>query len=189
MAEMWIVAGLGNPGLNYKKTRHNVGFDAIDNLAKRLGIEVRQRKFGARFGSVDLEEKKLILLKPWQYMNCSGQAIATALGFYRLPLTHLLVIVDDMALEPGRIRLRASGSAGGHNGLSDIAGKLSTSEFARCRVGVGRLAGQDDVGYVLGRPSLEQRVVLDEAIDRACDAVLCWMDQGIDQAMTQFNAQ
>jgi PTH1 family peptidyl-tRNA hydrolase len=189
MAEMRIVAGLGNPGLKYSKTRHNIGFDAIDRLAHRLEIEVKQRKFGARFGSVDLEEKKLILLKPWQYMNCSGQAIATAVGFYRLPLTHLLVIVDDMALEPGRIRMRASGSAGGHNGLSDIVGKLSTSEFARCRVGIGRVDDQDDVGYVLGRPSLEQRGVLDEAIDRVCDAVLCWMEQGIDRAMTQFNGQ
>ena len=122
-------------------------------------------------------------------MNRSGHAIATAVGFYRLPLTHLLVIVDDMALEPGRIRLRASGSAGGHNGLSDIAGELSTSEFARCRVGIGRAAGQDDVSYVLGRPCSEQRPVLDEAIERACDAVLCWMEQGIDQAMTQFNGQ
>ena len=183
------MAGLGNPGLNYKKTRHNIGFDAIDGLAGRLGIQVRQRKFGARFGSVDHEEKKLILLKPWQYMNRSGQAIATTLGFYRVPLTNLLVIVDDMALEPGRIRLRASGSAGGHNGLSDIAAKLSTSEFARCRVGIGRAPGQDDVGYVLGRPSPDQRSVLDEAIERACDAALCWMEQGINQAMTQFNAQ
>ncbi len=186
---MRIVAGLGNPGLKYSKTRHNIGFDAVDRLAGRLGIDVRQRKFGARFGSVDLEEEKLILLKPWQYMNCSGQAIATAVGFYRLPLTHLLVIVDDMALEPGRIRLRAAGSAGGHNGLSDIAEKLGTSGFARCRVGIGRVDDQNDVGYVLGRPPLEQRRVLDEAVDRACDAVLCWTEQGIDLAMTRFNGQ
>lgn len=188
MAEIRIVAGLGNPGLKYKKTRHNMGFDAVDCLARRLGIEVKQRKFGARFGSVDLEEKKLILLKPWQFMNRSGQAIATAMGFYRLPLTHLLVMVDDMALEPGRIRLRASGSAGGQNGLADIIEKLGTSAFARCRIGIGRADDQDDVSYVLGRPSPEERGVLDEAAMRACDAALCWTEQGIDRAMTQFNA-
>lgn len=186
---MWIVAGLGNPGLKYSQTRHNLGFDAVDRLAQRLGVEVRQQKFGARFGSVDLEEKKLILLKPWQYMNRSGQAIAAAVGFYRLPFAQLLVIVDDMALDPGRIRLRASGSAGGHNGLSDIVSKLGTSNFARCRVGIGRADRQGDIDYVLGRPPLAEREVLDEAVDRACEAVLCWMEQGIDKAMTLFNGQ
>ena len=188
MAEMWIVAGLGNPGLNYKKTRHNIGFDAIDGLAGRLGIEVRQRKFGARFGSVDHEEKKLILLKPWQYMNLSGQAVATALGFYKLDLKQVMVVIDDMALEPGTVRLRAKGSAGGHNGLSDIIAKVGTNQVARCRVGIGRDQAGWDVDHVLGRPCKAERALLEEAIDQAQQAVLCWLSEGIDLAMTRYNA-
>ena len=138
MADVFMVVGLGNPGLKYKKTRHNIGFEVIDRLAERFHADVRQKKFGARYGTVDLEDKKLILLKPWQYMNLSGQAVATALGFYKLDLKQVMVVIDDMALEPGSVRLRAKGSAGGHNGLSDIIAKLGTNQVARCRVGIGR---------------------------------------------------
>ena len=116
-----MVAGLGNPGSEYKDTRHNVGFMVIDALASALRVDVRKSKFAARFGETNVEGKKLILLKPWQYMNRSGQAIATAAGFYKIPIEDIIVVTDDMALEPGRLRIRAKGSAGGHNGLKDIS--------------------------------------------------------------------
>ena len=151
MGDMIMVVGLGNPGDRYLDTRHNMGFMVIDSLAEALRIEVRKRKFGARFALGEFADKKLILLKPWQFMNRSGQAVATAAGFYKLGVGDMLVISDDMDLEPGRIRLRAKGSAGGHNGLADITQKLGTSEFARCRVGIGRSDWQESVSYVLER--------------------------------------
>jgi len=188
MMDAFMVVGLGNPGLKYKNTRHNIGFDVIDRLAERFHVDVRQKKFGARFGTVDLEDKKLILLKPWQYMNLSGQAVATAVGFYKLDLKRVMVVIDDMALEPGSVRLRAKGSAGGHNGLSDIVAKLGTNQVARCRVGIGRDQSGWDVDHVLGRPSKAEQALLDPAIDQAQEAVLCWLSDGIDLAMTRYNA-
>ena len=188
MMDAFMVVGLGNPGLKYKHTRHNIGFDVIDRLAERFRVDVRQKKFGARFGTVDLDEKKLILLKPWQYMNLSGQAVATAVGFYKLDLKRVMVVIDDMALEPGSVRLRAKGSAGGHNGLSDIIAKLGTNQVARCRVGIGRDQSGWNVDHVLGSPSKAERELLNPAIDQAQEAVLCWLDEGIDLAMTRYNA-
>ena len=126
---MKMIVGLGNPGKEYADTRHNVGFKVVDALASTLDVNVKKRKFGARFGEVDFEGEKLILLKPWTYINLSGSAIATAAGFYKLPLSELLVVTDDMALEPGVIRLRAKGSAGGHNGLKNIIARLGSEDF------------------------------------------------------------
>ena len=188
MMDAFMVVGLGNPGLKYKNTRHNIGFNVIDRLAERFHVDARQKKFGARFGTVDLEDKKLILLKPWQYMNLSGQAVATAVGFYKLDLKRVMVVIDDMALEPGSVRLRAKGSAGGHNGLSDIIAKLGTNQVTRCRVGIGRDQSGWDVDHVLGRPSKAEQALLDPAIDQAQEAVLCWLSDGIDLAMTRYNA-
>ena len=183
-----MIVGLGNPGLKYAGTRHNLGFAVVDLLAEKLGVKLRQRKFSARFGEVEFEGKKLILLKPWQFMNHSGQAVATAVGFYKLPLRDLLVISDDMALSPGRIRLRARGSAGCHNGLADIIDKLGTVEFARCRVGIGQSGQLDAYDYVLARPGRQEWPVLDEAIEQAQEAVLCWIKDGIEKSMSQFNS-
>lgn len=185
-----MVVGLGNPGDEYVNTRHNIGFEVIDAIAKKLNIEVKQRKFGARFGTDEFSDKKLILLKPWNYMNRSGQAVATAAGFYKLPLSDILVVTDDLALDPGRIRLRSKGSAGGHNGLADIIQKVGSNEFARCRVGIGTPSGeiqQSQVDYVLGRPTKQQRPLIAEAIEKAKDAVLCWIESNIDRAMNRFN--
>jgi len=184
-----MVVGLGNPGSKYAQTRHNMGFMVIDALSGAFGIEVRQQKFGARFGSGDFEDNKLILLKPWQYMNLSGQVVATAVGFYKLPVPELLVISDDMALEPGRIRIRGRGSAGGHNGLADIIAKLGTNEFARLRIGVGQCGQADAAGYVLDRPGEAQMPLLAGAVERAQDAVLCWIRHGLDRAMNEFNSE
>lgn len=187
MGDMRMVVGLGNPGREYKDTRHNMGFKAVDALAIALGIDVKKRKFGARFGSGEFADKKLILLKPWLFMNRSGQAVATAVGFYKLNVADLLVVTDDMDLEPGRIRVRAKGSAGGHNGLTDIIEKLGTNEFARCRIGIGRSGQYDAVDFVLDEPAQADRTLLAEAVERAKDAVFCWIEHGIDKAMNMFN--
>ena len=137
MADLKLVVGLGNPGPEYAETRHNLGFKVIEALDAALGIPARQQKFGARVGEGWYRDRKVMLMKPWQYMNRSGQAVATAVGFYKLALEDLIVITDDRALAPGRIRVRAKGSAGGHNGLADIIARLGSDEFARCRIGIG----------------------------------------------------
>ncbi len=188
MGDMRMVVGLGNPDDRYIDTRHNTGFKVIDSLAQELGIDVRKRKFGSRFGLGEFADNKLILLKPWQYMNRSGQAVATAAGFYKLNIGELIVVTDDMDLEPGRIRLRYKGSAGGHNGLADIIQKLGTNEFARCRVGIGRRAEADTIGYVLDRPQEDEEPLLTAAIERARNAVLCWIEYGIETAMNKYNS-
>ncbi|OHB60540.1 MAG: aminoacyl-tRNA hydrolase [Planctomycetes bacterium RBG_13_46_10] len=185
---MKMVVGLGNPGREYTNTRHNIGFKVIDSLADKLGVKVNKRKFGAHLGEAEFAEKKLILLKPWQFMNCSGQAVATAVGFYKLLLRNLLVVTDDMAIEPGRIRIRAKGSAGGHNGLTDIIEKLGTNEFARCRIGIGHCGRKIAVDYVLDKPTEAEKLLLDEAINKAKDAVLCWTEYDVEKAMNEFNS-
>lgn len=187
MSDTKMVVGLGNPGEAYKDTRHNMGFKVVDALAKALDIDISKKKFNARFGTGERESKKLILLKPWQYMNRSGQSVATAMGFYKLDVGDLLVVTDDMDLEPGRIRLRAKGSAGGHNGLADIIAWLGTNEFARCRIGIGRNAQQEAADFVLDKPAEADRALLAEAAERARDAVLCWIENGIETAMNKFN--
>lgn len=187
MAEIRIIVGLGNPGDEYAQTRHNAGFRVVDLLAETLGIDVKQKKFGARFGIVEYKDKKLILLKPWNYMNRSGQAVATAVGFYKLDLSNLLVISDDLAIDAGRIRVRAKGSAGGQKGLADVLNKLGTEDIARLRVGIGndeRMLAED---YVLNKPSKEERPLLDKAIATAGEAVFCWIEQGVEAAMNKFN--
>ena len=187
MSDMKLIAGLGNPGGDYADTRHNIGFRVMDLLAETLDIEIRKRKFGARFGVGEFAHKKLIVLKPWLFMNRSGLAVATTVGFYKLTVADVLVVTDDMDLEPGRIRLRAKGSAGGHNGLADIIEKLGTTEFARCRIGIGRSPEQEAVGFVLDKPAEAEKSLLDAAVERARDAVLCWIEYGIETAMNQYN--
>jgi peptidyl-tRNA hydrolase, PTH1 family len=187
MAEIRLVVGLGNPGPEYAETRHNLGFKVIETLEDALGIEVKQRKFNARIGEGWHAGRKVILMKPWTFMNRSGAPVATAVGFYKLDVRDLMVIVDDMALETGVLRVRAGGSAGGHNGLADIIQKLGTDEFARCRVGIGARPGEQAVGHVLGRPESEEKPLLNRAILRARDAVRCWLDVGVDKTMNEFN--
>jgi len=187
MAEIRLVVGLGNPGPEYAETRHNLGFQVIEALELTLGIEIRQRKFNARIGAGPYRGRKVILMKPWTFMNRSGEPVAAAVGFYKLDLRDLMVVVDDMALEIGSIRVRASGSAGGHNGLADIIEKLGTDAFARCRVGIGARRSSDAVGHVLGRPESEEKPVLNRMIGRARDAVLCWLEYGVDKTMNEFN--
>ena len=185
---MKIVAGLGNPGDKYADTRHNTGFKVIDGLAEELQTDVKKRKFGARLGTAEFSDKKLILLKPWHYMNRSGQSVATVMGFYKAGLSDLLVVVDDMAIEPGRIRLRAKGSSGGHNGLADIIEKLGTEDFGRLRIGIGQSGKQDSVDFVLDKPSKADKQLLDAAIKKSQEAVLFWVEHGIEATMNEFNS-
>ena len=182
-----MVVGLGNPGDEYVDTRHNAGFKVIDSLAGALKIDVRKRKFGARFGEGEFADKKLILLKPMQFMNCSGQVVATAASFYKIELDDLLVVTDDMALEPGRIRLRAKGSAGGHKGLADVIEKLGSEDVSRLRIGIGQCGNEDAEDYVLDKPMGDENILLDEATVKAREAVLCWVQYGIEAAMNEFN--
>lgn len=187
MAEVRLVVGLGNPGPEYAETRHNLGFKVIETLEDALGIEVKQRKFNARIGEGLHAGVKVILMKPWKFMNRSGESVAAAVGFYKLDLRHLMVIVDDRALETGAIRIRARGSAGGHNGLADIIEKLGSNEFPRCRIGIGACPGAEAVGYVLGRPAPQERPLLNDAILKARDAVLHWLRFGLEKTMNEFN--
>ena len=187
MAEIRMVVGLGNPGSEYVGTRHNIGFEVIDSLAEILDTKVKKRKFGARFGECEFSGKKLILLKPWQFMNCSGQAVVTAAGFYKLQMNDLLVISDDMTLEAGKIRLRRQGSAGGQKGLADIIEKCGTESISRLRIGIGKDVKIDAYDYVLGRPTKTDRQLLDKAVECAKQAAFCWLENGIETAMNNFN--
>jgi PTH1 family peptidyl-tRNA hydrolase len=188
MAELKVIVGLGNPGKEYAQTRHNIGFLVIDAIAKALDVKVKKRKFGALFGQADFQDKKLILLKPQSFMNRSGHVVATAAGFYKIPLQNLIVVFDDMALDVGRLRLRSKGSAGGHNGLADIIDKLATEEFSRLRLGIGSDIRESTVDFVLDEPDADEQPILERAVDSAKDALLHWVSYGIESAMNEFNA-
>lgn len=200
---MKLVVGLGNPGREYVGTRHNVGWEVLDTLANRLGWAVGPGEFErlakSKFDGliidgtstlIDGRTEKLLLLKPTTYMNLSGRSVRAAMDFYQLSPPDVMVVLDEMALPCGKLRIRAGGSSGGHNGLKDIERALGTSQYPRLRVGVDapppRVPGRD---YVLGRFSEEQRKQIDPALKRAADALLVWMDQGIHAAMNQFNAE
>ena len=187
MAEMKVVFGLGNPGKDYNGTRHNVGFDVIDMLADKLAIEVRNKKFASVIGEGLFDDKKILLVKPGKYMNLSGEVVATVTGFYKLSTDDIIVVTDDMALEPGTIRLRAKGSAGGHNGLKDIIQKLGGQTFNRVRIGIGKSPNPDSRNYVLGRPHSEDKKLISKACERAAESVIYWMRNDIDAAMNKFN--
>jgi PTH1 family peptidyl-tRNA hydrolase len=185
--EIKIVVGLGNPGREYADTRHNVGFRVIDSLADKLQIAANKRKFKARFGLGRSGSKKLILLKPWQFMNKSGAAVAETMAFYKLGVGDLLVVSDDMALELGVIRLRKKGSDGGHNGLADVIDKLGTENFNRLRVGIGSDKSCADVDYVLSKPTGAERPLLRQMIEKAAEAVICWVENGIEVASNRYS--
>lgn len=191
MGETKMIVGLGNPGTEYERTRHNIGFRAIDLVARVLSTgKFKRRKFGAAVGRAEFEDKKLILLKPLCFMNQSGQVVAGAVSFYKLPLADLLVVLDDMALEPGSIRIRARGSAGGHKGLADIIEKLQSSEFSRLRIGIGRDDSDQprtDRDYVLDEPTPQELDPIEAALQKAQQAVLCWARSGTEAAMNEFN--
>ncbi len=184
---MKLVVGLGNPGKEYERTRHNVGFRVIDEVARRWRIEVSRRKFSSRVGGGTVGRGRVLLLKPTTYMNRSGQSVIEAVAFYKVPLEDLLVVTDDLALPLGRLRIRPRGSAGGHKGLGDIIGRLGTDGFARLRVGIEWAGGPKMVDHVLSPFGAQEQEPISQAVRRAADAVTCWVDDGVDTAMNTFN--
>ena len=186
---MFVIAGLGNPSLRYDGTRHNVGFDVVDMLAKKYRIRVRDKKHKALCGSGVIEGQKVLLVKPQTFMNLSGESIGAILNFYKLqPETELIVIYDDVSLAPGRLRIRKKGSAGGHNGMKNIISHAGTQEFQRIKIGVGeKPEGWDLADYVLSRPSKKERTLMKEAYEKACTAVEMMVQGKIDLAMNEFN--
>lgn len=188
-SDVRLIVGLGNPGSQYERTRHNVGFMAVDALAERLGVTIRRKTFNALAADVVLGNLKLILLKPQQFMNRSGHAVATAAGFYKLSAQEIIVILDDLALPVGQLRIRAKGSAGGHNGLKDIIARLGTDAFARLRIGIGDSGPRDAADYVLSRFADDERTAVETTIGRSVDAVICWTECGAEAAMNRYNSR
>lgn len=186
---MFLIAGLGNPGRQYEKTRHNMGFDTIDELIDRHRIPQGGIAHKAMYGKGMIAGEKVLAVKPLTYMNLSGEAIREYVNYYKMnPETELIVIYDDIDLEPGQIRIRKKGSAGGHNGIKSIIAQIGTQNFYRIKVGVGaKPKGWDLADYVLGRFSPEERELVDKAICDAADAVEMILKDGIEAAMNHYN--
>jgi PTH1 family peptidyl-tRNA hydrolase len=186
---MKLIVVLGNPGAQYEKTRHNVGFVVLDRLARRFaGGAIARSKFSGALLEADIHGERTLLLKPLTFMNRSGQAVAEAAGFYKLdPAADLLIVVDDIALPCGAIRLRPDGGAGGHNGLLDVEQKLGTDRYPRIRIGVDSPGQIPQADYVTGLFRPEQVPLVEEAMETAAAAAVCWATRGIDEAMNQFN--
>lgn len=192
MDSYYVIAGLGNPGRQYDGSRHNAGFDVIDELVDRLGVG-RPVHFGrSMLGKCMIGGQKVILMKPLTYMNLSGEAVREVCSYYKVDHhDHLIVISDDIDLPVGHLRIRKKGSAGGHNGLKNIIQHLGDDEFMRIRIGVGGkpAPGADLAGHVLGHFSGEERAVMEEADAKAADAVICMIEQGPDKAMNLYNTR
>ena len=185
----WLVVGLGNPGDKYENTRHNVGFMTADVLAERKGVPVQRLKFKALTTTLTLGGAQVLLMKPVTYMNLSGEAVGEAARFYKIPPERVLVISDDVSLPAGKLRIRRSGSAGGHNGLKNIIAHLGTDAFPRIKVGVGGKPhpDYDMADWVLGKPQGEDKKAVEAAVVRAADAVECLLAKGPEEAMNRFN--
>ena len=185
---MYIIAGLGNPTREYEKTRHNVGFDTIDVLADKLNTSVDEKKFKGLYGKGIIAGEKVILLKPQTFMNLSGESIRPLADYYKVDPEDILIVYDDISLAPGQLRIRAKGSAGGHNGIKSIIAHLGTQEFPRVKVGVGEKPSRMDLAdYVLGHFSKEEQATMDDAVKEAADAVCEIVNVGIAQAMNDHN--
>ena len=185
---MYLIAGLGNPTREYEKTRHNVGFEAIDILADKAGTTVTEKKHKALYGKGYIGGQKVILAKPQTYMNLSGESIREIADFYKIEPENIIILCDDINLSEGQLRIRLKGSAGGHNGLKNIISHLGTQEFPRIRIGVGeKPRGMDLADYVLGRLPKEQQAVMEEAYRDAADAACMMIEEGADAAMNHYN--
>ncbi len=186
----FLIAGLGNPGREYRGNRHNVGFTVLDRLAERLGVSFSRVESKALVTKAEYLENRLILVKPQTYMNLSGQAVSSLLRFYKVPLERLLVVYDEVDLPLGTLRLRPEGSSAGHKGIQSIIDKLGTQEFPRLRAGVSRPPGRMEAAdYVLQDFSKDETELLQEVLNRAAEAVLVFVREGIVVAMNQFNPQ
>jgi len=189
MEDWHLIVGLGNPGADYAKTRHNAGFMLADLLAKRWRADWSAgKKFQSRVAKAERDGRRVVLCEPHTFMNASGEAVGAMVKFYRLPLKNLVVAMDDADLPLGEIRLRPGGSSGGHHGLESIEQHLGSREYARLRIGIGRKDGVREItGHVLGRLSVAEMKVMESVLTRAADQIECWLAHGLQKAMSQFN--
>ena len=192
--DIWLIAGLGNPEAKYDGTRHNAGFAALDALADKWNISVGKTKFQGLWGQGEVDGHKVVLLKPLTYMNLSGDSIAPMAGFFKIPADHVLVLCDDITQAPGKLRIRPSGSAGGHNGIKSIDRSLGTSKYARVRMGVGHAqrgahAHDNTVNWVLGGFGPDQRKQLPEFLADGADAAETIIFDGLAKAQERFNGR
>jgi len=190
MDTLYLVAGLGNPGPEYARTRHNAGFLAVERFGRKFSAEWKeQSKFHSRVARLEVSGRKVILCEPQTYMNASGEAIAPLAGFFKVPPERFLVVVDDADLPFGQIRMRGEGSSGGHHGLESIEEHLGTRGFARLRVGIGRTdrALREMTGHVLGRFSADEAEVLEKVLERCSSQIECYLTHGIQKAMSLYN--
>ena len=187
----WLIVGLGNPGREYEKTRHKAGFRAIDRIAEKLNVKIDKLKFQGLYAQVNMDGGKLFLLKPQTYMNLSGRSVLQLSAFFKIPPARIIVLFDDISLEPGRLRLRKGGSAGGHNGIKSIISELGSQDFPRVKIGVGAKPHPDfDLAdWVLSTFSAQEEKALSPAIDRAADAALCIMEKGIAEASNRYSGK
>ena len=185
----WLIVGLGNPGSEYAKTRHNCGFRALDILAQKLGCRVDKGKFQGLYNQVTYGDKKLYLLKPQTYMNLSGQSVKQLAAFFHIPPQHIIVMYDDISLDPGRLRIRADGSAGGHNGIKSIISCIGGQDFPRVKIGVGAKPHPDYdlANWVLSTFSAAEEKDLASALERAADAALSIVDRGVPETANRYN--
>jgi len=186
---MYIIVGLGNPGKQYTHTRHNVGFDTIDILADKYRININDKKHKALYGKGTIENQKVILVKPQTFMNLSGESVRAFIDYYKVDeQEELIIIYDDISLEPGQLRLRVKGSAGGHNGIKSIIRHLGGQVFKRVKVGIGEKPRCYDLAdYVLSRFSKAERELVDDSLERAADAVVKMITGNMEAAMNEYN--
>jgi len=190
LENLYLIAGLGNPGNDYTGTRHNIGFLLVEQLAAGWKAQWKaEKKFTARLARTEQDGRKIILCQPQTFMNASGEAIGALAGFYQIPVAKVLVVTDDADLPLGQIRMRARGSSGGHHGLESVEQQLATRDYPRLRLGIGRRADDDReiTDYVLGRFTAEERKTVEDVLARAGQQVECWWSAGIEAAMNQFN--
>jgi PTH1 family peptidyl-tRNA hydrolase len=188
--EQYLIVGLGNPGREYRETRHNMGFMAVDALGQQMGIQLSRVQSKAIIGQGVYQGKRIILAKPQTYMNLSGQAVASLVRFYKIPLERLLVLHDDIDLPFGTLRMRPDGGSGGQKGLKSIIEQLGTKTFPRLRIGIGRPPGRmEAAGYVLQAFSAQDKELVAAILDRAKEAVILYLQEGLEKAMTQYNGE
>jgi PTH1 family peptidyl-tRNA hydrolase len=187
LAPIKLVVGLGNPGSKYQGTRHNIGFELVDRLGQGAPYAQFVRKFDGLLAEVEIDFRRVLLLKPETFMNLSGRCVGQAVRFFKLPVTDLLVVCDDLSLPLAKLRVRPGGSDGGQKGLRDITAHLGTEEFPRLRIGIGENRDADAAEFVLTRFRLSERAAIDDALILASQAVAVWVTQGIDAAMNRFN--
>ena len=183
---MKLIVGLGNPGKKYEHTRHNMGFEVVDLLAEKAQIDIDKEAFKGLVGRGKIYDEDVFILKPQTFMNLSGESVREIVNYFKIELDDIIVIYDDMALEPGKIRLRASGSSGGHKGMQNIIDNLNSEDIKRVRIGIGEPTF-DTIDYVLSKPLKEERPLIDEAINHAVDALKEVLKDNFDKAMTNFN--